>query len=167
MLRVDQDIESPALELPDNLDSYDAVIISDYNKGSITLDLVKRIRAGYNGPIFIDTKIRDLAQLHGCIVKINEREYTARISDHDNVIVTRGELGVSYADQHYAAPMVDARDVCGAGDTFLAGLVAGYLLQHDIESAIKIALSASAEAVRHVGTHSLTIQDAVAICESL
>ena len=50
-------------------------------------------------------------------------------------------------------------DVVGAGDTFLAGLVYGFLKYGRIEKAIPLANKASAIAVSNPGTYVLTEQD--------
>lgn len=165
LIRIDQDAQSNAVAVPGNLDQYDAVVVSDYNKGSITLDVVLDIRGRYSGPIFVDTKIRDLGRLQGCTIKINEREWNHRISDLPDVIVTKGALGATYQGKNHPAPLTDAHDVCGAGDTFLAALVAGYLRWHDMHRAIDLALAASARAVQHVGTYRLSTKDIEDICE--
>lgn len=164
LMRVDSDALSDPVTLPACLEQYDAVVVSDYNKGSITLDLVKRIRNIYTGPIFVDTKIRDLAELSGCMIKINQREWDNRISDHQDVVVTKGAQGATYQNKHYPALITDAHDVCGAGDTFLAALVAGFLCWQDMDRAINLALAASALAVRHVGTYSLNPSDVESLC---
>jgi D-beta-D-heptose 7-phosphate kinase/D-beta-D-heptose 1-phosphate adenosyltransferase len=58
---------------------YDAIVVSDYNKGTVTYELLKELREGFAGPIFVDTKKTDLARLQGCIVKINQLEYNRRV----------------------------------------------------------------------------------------
>ena len=71
--RIDQDIKNDPLEFLTEIPQvYHAIVISDYNKGLITYDLVQELRREFPGPIFIDTKKQDLAQFEGCIVKINE-----------------------------------------------------------------------------------------------
>jgi D-beta-D-heptose 7-phosphate kinase/D-beta-D-heptose 1-phosphate adenosyltransferase len=51
----------------------------------------------------------------------------------------------------YEADKVDVRDVCGAGDTFLAALVVEYLNEENIESSIKYANEMAARVVRKLG----------------
>lgn len=166
LLRLDQDRHSEPITDIGERDDYDAIIISDYNKGAINLDVIKRVRAKYRGKIFIDTKIHDLAQLEGCTIKINSKEYSQRTSDHSDIIVTLGRQGALYQNKIYEPEEVDAFDVCGAGDTFLAALVAGWCKYDDMEQAIKLALKASAIAVQHIGTYALTAEDVAKICGS-
>jgi bifunctional ADP-heptose synthase (sugar kinase/adenylyltransferase) len=164
LIRIDQDAVGNRVQLPTELDCYDVVVISDYGKGSIDIELVTELRCSYAGKILIDTKIRDLAKLQGCTVKINLREWQQRTSDHDDVIVTMGEHGASYHGTVYPTEPVELPDVCGAGDAFLAGVAAGWLLWNDCHRAIRLALDAGSRAVRHQGTWSLTTQDAQELC---
>ena len=76
------------------------------------------------------------------------------ISDAENMIVTFGSEKVVYKDRLYLPPKVDAHDVCGAGDTFLAALVYEYLQTNSIEKAIEFAIKASAVTVQHVGVYA-------------
>lgn len=166
LLRVDEDWPGQRISLPGDLDRYAAIVISDYNKGSVDLALIQEVVRRYPGPIFADTKIRDLASLQGCTVKINQREWDLRTSDLEDVIVTRGELGATYRGRVYPAEPVAVHDVCGAGDTFLAGLIAGWLLWQDWDRALGLALRASARAVQHLGTWYPTPEEAQELCAS-
>jgi D-beta-D-heptose 7-phosphate kinase/D-beta-D-heptose 1-phosphate adenosyltransferase len=77
LLRVDNDVCIDALELEKlkDLEKYDAIVISDYNKGFIEENIIIKIKEKYSCPIFIDTKKTDLQKFEGCIVKINSLEY--------------------------------------------------------------------------------------------
>src|SRR5690606_281701 len=80
-------------------------------------------------------------------IKINEREYRnpSHHSDlnsamfENNLIVTLGSKGVKYKDKITSTNEVPVRDVVGAGDTFLAGLVYGYLINKNVEEGINLA----------------------------
>lgn len=133
---------------------YDAVVISDYNKGYVSTFAIQSILESYDGPVFIDTKKQDLKLLGKAFVKINQYEYENRISDAENMIVTFGSEKVVYKDRLYLPPKVDAHDVCGAGDTFLAALVYDYLQTDNIEKAIEFAMKAAAVTVQHVGVYA-------------
>jgi D-beta-D-heptose 7-phosphate kinase/D-beta-D-heptose 1-phosphate adenosyltransferase len=163
IVRVDEDYNStPFNPYQSSLAfiQYDAIVISDYNKGFITYDNIQAIREQYNGPIFIDSKKNDLIRFEGCYMKINENEYKQTISQCSNLIVTLGERGAQYKDKLYPTQKVEVVDVCGAGDTFLAALSYYYLKNNrSIESAIIYANKCSAIAVQHRGVYSLTKQD--------
>jgi len=124
---------------------YDAIIISDYNKGFLTEDDIDYI-AGKHPLTFLDTKKQIKSWVRNIkFIKINEKElknndfYLNRQYEGD-LIVTRGNEGATHHDTSY--PIVENHpilDLSGAGDTFLAGLVAEYLKSNDIRSAIKFA----------------------------
>jgi D-beta-D-heptose 7-phosphate kinase/D-beta-D-heptose 1-phosphate adenosyltransferase len=161
IVRIDNDVisKSAGIENIGELNFYDAVIISDYNKGWISYQLVKDIRKNYLGPIFVDSKKTDLEQFNGCFVKVNEKEYSESVTQVSNMIVTLGSGGARYQDQLYTVDKVEVVDVCGAGDTFLAALVFEYLNTSSIKSAIQFANRAGAICVQHSGVYTLTKQD--------
>ena len=89
-------------------------------------------------------------------VKINEMESTRSTSNHDNLIVTLGSRGAMYNGDVYPTKKVEVMDVCGCGDTFLAALVAQYLLTKDIEKSILFANVAAGITVQHRGNYAPT-----------
>ena len=138
---------------------YDAIVVSDYNKGTVTYELLKELRKGFAGPILVDTKKTDLAQLEGCIVKINQLEYNRITSECTNLIVTLGDRGAKWNDIHFTSKRVEVADVCGAGDTFLAALTYDYLVEDSISHAINFAIRASAITVQHIGNYAPTLKE--------
>jgi bifunctional ADP-heptose synthase (sugar kinase/adenylyltransferase) len=162
VLRVDEDQSSKPLNFmwdPLDLIIYDAIVISDYEKGSITYELVENILETYNGPVFIDTKKTDLARFSNAVVKINEKEYNSRTSGGAGVIITKGKNGASYNNVEYPTPQTEAFDVCGAGDTFLAALCYKYLETQDIPTAIQFANLAASVTVKHIGVYAPTLEE--------
>ena len=156
IVRIDNDVESEPMTFETAIPpGYDAIVISDYNKGLITYELVEELRQEFPGPIFIDTKKQDLARFEGCIVKINQVEHKARSSDCSNMIVTQGKQGALYNNKMYPAAAIDVIDVCGAGDTFLAALAYEYLQTNgNMEAAVEFAIRASAVTVQHTGVYA-------------
>ena len=53
----------------------------------------------------------------------------------------------------------DSCDVSGAGDTFIAGLVRGYLDTQDIESAIEFAQKCTTHVVQKHGVATVTLKE--------
>lgn len=161
IVRIDNDIISEPIhvESVEDLQIYDAVVISDYNKGWISYKTVKDIAATYLGPIFVDSKKPDLEQFKGCFVKVNEKEHKESISKAEHMIITLGSEGAMYKGKMYPTDKVEVVDVCGAGDTFLAALVFQYLNTKNIESAIYFANRAGAISVQHSGVYTLTKND--------
>jgi D-beta-D-heptose 7-phosphate kinase/D-beta-D-heptose 1-phosphate adenosyltransferase len=168
ILRVDQDHISDPLDfdsIPYTLSNCDAVVISDYNKGYVTYELIEKIIAhsnhGVNFPVFIDTKKTDLERFQGAWVKINSLEYTLLKSECSGLIVTKGEQGawVPHHEFREPAPKVEVSDVCGAGDTFLSALTYKWCETKDIRDAIRFAIKASAITVQHLGNYAPTLQE--------
>lgn len=163
LLRVDQKLDSNAFDKFDILnidwDTYNAVVISDYDKGFLDYSDIEKIIKAYQGPIFIDTKKTDLKRFGNCFIKINEVEYNAKISEAPNLIVTRGGNSVSYKNNVFTPPKAEVHDVCGAGDTFLAALVIGYLKDNCINKAIPFAMQAAAITIKHIGVYAPTLEE--------
>ena len=146
---------------PEKLKEYDAVVISDYNKGLLTEDAIMRI--GMSHPlVFLDTK----KQIGGWCktvhtIKINSLEYES--SKHaiesdpqirEKIVCTSGNKGCIYRGKVYEVPSVEIKDLSGAGDTFLAGLVVSYLETNSIEQSIEFANNCATIAVQTRGVFS-------------
>jgi len=162
VLRLDNDVLSKqicAQHAVANLQAVSAVVISDYCKGTVSYDLVKEIRTQFKGPIFVDTKKRDLAQFEGCYVKVNAQERSYSTSICTNLIITKGDEGAEYNGILYPAEKIEVVDVCGAGDTFISSLTYNYLKTTDIISSIKFAIKASAITVQHHGVYAPTLDE--------
>jgi D-beta-D-heptose 7-phosphate kinase/D-beta-D-heptose 1-phosphate adenosyltransferase len=163
--RIDEDAKSYPLEIVTALPPYDAVVISDYAKGTVTYELMEEIiqqsESGIKFPVFIDTKKTDIDRLQGAWVKINELEYGKIKSECSGLIVTRGAKGASVLHHHYhcPAPKVEVVDVTGAGDTFLAALTVEYLKTKSITKSINFAVQASAVTVQHLGVYAPTQEE--------
>tara|TARA_B100001057_G_scaffold498549_1_gene605893 strand:- start:1350 stop:2120 length:771 start_codon:yes stop_codon:yes gene_type:complete len=140
-------------------EKYDAIIISDYDMGFIskkTIDFLKSI----NSPIFVDTKKRNLSCYSGCVVKINEfEEKKAYNKKGCDLIVTVGSKGAKWSGKKYTTDVVEAHDVCGAGDVFLASLVARWLETKNLEMSIKTANKCASLSVTKIGCYSLSCQE--------
>lgn len=160
IVRIDNDVESQPLEL-ESIDYtlYDSVVISDYNKGTVSYELVETIRKEYAGPIFVDTKKTDVYRFEGCYVKINSLEHSRLTSFCSGLIITEGSDGARLGGHTYPAPTVEVSDVCGAGDTFLAALAYGYLCANSIENAIEFANRAASVTVQHLGVYAPTLKE--------
>lgn len=166
LLRVDQEDEIVPWSgrMPFDIETYDAVVISDYGKGFLDYHHIETLRKTFTGPIFLDTKKTDLAAFNNIFVKINELEYSRRASINNQLIVTLGSRGAMYKtdrdpkhETYFPAPKVEVFDVCGAGDTFLAALAFGYCESYDIEKAINFANKAASRTVTHSGNYAPTM----------
>jgi D-beta-D-heptose 7-phosphate kinase/D-beta-D-heptose 1-phosphate adenosyltransferase len=148
-------------EIPD--EEYDAIVISDYDKGFITQEKLFEIVSNSNFPVFVDSKKTILPESN-CFIKINDNESKLLKSKNDNLIITRGSAGAEYNGVLYPGEKVSIFDVVGAGDTFLSALVYFYLECGTIEKAIPYANKAASIAVSNFGTYVLTEEDINAIC---
>ena len=158
ILRLDEESEVTPLD-DEVLDGeYDALVISDYDKGFISQTKLFELCNNFDGPIFIDTK--KIAIPGNAFIKVNEYEFK-KITHFipDNMIITKGGEGTEYKGKLYPAEKVKVFDVVGAGDTFLAALTYGYLNYGSIEEAIPFANKAAAIAVSHTGTYVLKEED--------
>ena len=163
LLRVDneRDIIPWSGRTPFPLDTYDAVVISDYNKGFLTYEHIENIIKSVACPVFIDTKKQDLSRFSAdnVYVKINELEYKTSVSRPAQFIVTLGDRGALFTSPSIGAKMfetkrVEVMDVCGCGDTFLSALAVQYLFTNDIEKAIIFANVAAGITVQHRGNYA-------------
>ena len=160
ILRVDNEERVKPLLVPVATNSFDAVVISDYNKGYLTTEKIFEIVEGATCPVFIDSKKTVLPNKENCFVKINDVEYE-KLDDYniDNLIVTKGSEGCIYKQTLYPAEKVNVYDVVGAGDTFLAALVYGYITTNNIDESLMLGNRAAAIAVQQLGTYILTEKD--------
>jgi sugar/nucleoside kinase (ribokinase family) len=73
----------------------------------------------------------------------------------DKIIQTRGKYGCDYKGKTYPTQEVPVKDVSGAGDTFLAGLVHNYVLTKNIESAIEFAQKCTTIVIQKSGVSTI------------
>ncbi len=155
----------------DEIASYDAVVISDYGKGFLSEQDIKRFCA-QNKNTFIDTKkvLKDPLGSYceeAAFVKINSPEFEGIKNKIDldkwknKLIVTLGDRGcMYYTDRgfhYFPVETVKVFDLSGAGDTFLAALVWKYLQSNDIYKSIECANFHASKAVQQKG---VTVIDA-------
>jgi D-beta-D-heptose 7-phosphate kinase/D-beta-D-heptose 1-phosphate adenosyltransferase len=158
LLRVDEDVEYKPLTKTDllNIGSYDLVIVSDYNKGLLTDEILNYI--GESAKLsFVDSKreIGDWVKSFDCL-KINNNEYNQNKKYIDNnfyekTVITMGSDGCKINNTIIDGEVVDVSDVVGAGDTFLAALSLKYLENNDIYESMKFANHCSSKVVSQRG----------------
>jgi D-glycero-beta-D-manno-heptose-7-phosphate kinase len=162
IVRIDDDRTSEPIEFVTEIPTvYDAVVISDYNKGTISYELVEEIIDTVSCPIFIDTKKTDLARFNGAYVKINalEKSLATTLPDAEWLVVTYGEKGAIWNKWAHEARTVEVADVCGAGDTFLSALVYEYLNTNNMNKAMEFAIDASAVTIQHMGVYAPSLEE--------
>lgn len=169
LLRVDHDGPADPLvlepRLVDRIYEADAVVVSDYCKGFLSIEVLSEI-AKIAKVSFIDTKkplgywAKDFSW-----IKINSKEWEN--PNHDQgfirdfgfkVIVTLGDKGARIGKTVIEPERkIEVKDVSGAGDSFLAGLVASYVKTKNLDTAVRFANRCAGEAVSHRGVVSVNL----------
>lgn len=163
VIRVDENDQCNRVDIKNILPpivwkNYNAVVISDYCKGFITEEDIEYI-AQSHPLVFMDTK-KQLGSWCNNIsfIKINEFEHRKNFEllpnypqIQDKLIVTRGKEGCEYMGKMYPVPPVSVKDVSGAGDTFLSGLVSEYLKTKNIAASLKFANECATQVVQKRG----------------
>lgn len=143
---------------PTNIfEEFDAIVISDYNKGFLTEVDIEYI-AAFNKNVFLDTKKR-LGEWCKNIkfIKLNQEEYEKSqdvirsLSLLDKLVITVGSQGASYKGTIYPVKRVPVKGVSGAGDSFFAGFAVSYIKDPSVEKAIKFGNKMATLAVQKVG----------------
>ncbi len=179
---IDSDEEAQLLNAcKSQIDNIHAIIISDYNKGTLPDSLIKSLIALGNKhtlPVLIDPKKWDISLyknatllcpnykeaqlLHGAPFK-DDADMIAILSgwcstyNIENILVTLGAKGMMLITAeglktHIKAKAREVYDVSGAGDTVLATLACAIARGADASDAAIIANHAAAIAVSHLGT---------------
>jgi D-beta-D-heptose 7-phosphate kinase/D-beta-D-heptose 1-phosphate adenosyltransferase len=181
MFRADsEDLENITWSHNPSYKQADLVIVSDYNKGSITNFSSLEI----SNKCIVDPK-KPLHEYRGCwCIKPNKKEfelsegfwkndseleqlmYTCIIkNEFDHLIVTLGEMGVAYMDRksltfnRIKSTIVDVYDVTGAGDTFISVLAYGLSINMSMIDSIILANKAAGISVSKHGTYKITKSD--------
>ena len=194
MLRADREDRTPisvanetriATAFQQALHNADAVIISDYDKGLLTPNLLQTVIAAAQmagKPVCLDPKIKNFAHYRGVDVitpNQHEAERAANLEitdeaslraaalairellDCKNVLITRGEHGLSlFAEDgaltHIPTVAREVYDVTGAGDTVIATMTLALAAGAALQEAAVIANHAAGIVVGKVGTATLT-----------
>ena len=158
--RVDSPNNMCKFKFNDNGVKYDAIVVSDYNKGFLDeSDISDICKCG--SKVFLDTKkpLGDWCK-DAFVVKINNHEYSRSPSCFtkslsDKLVVTHGCDGCTFQGKSFPVEKVPVMDVSGAGDTFMAGLVVGFLQSGNLIDAIPFANSCASAVVRHAGVNAV------------
>ena len=122
------------------LDNFNIVIVSDYDKGFMTNDDLLTI--GKNSKMSILDSKRKLSKEivdSFTFVKLNEKEslQNSDLLECKNILVTLGSKGTKFNDEVYHSPNPqETIDVSGAGDTFTSAFILKYLETSDIKYSI-------------------------------
>jgi rfaE bifunctional protein kinase chain/domain len=163
-----------------NIRSLDAIILEDYNKGTITTDVIEELIAvarKYNKIVTVDPKFNNFFEYrHVTVFKPNRREVEevlgGKLRSQDdvdrvgrklladlsaeNVLLTRGEEGMSLFEanggvMHIPTTADHVLDVSGAGDTVIATLTLALAGGAGVRDACTLANCAGGVVVGSVG----------------
>lgn len=163
----------------------DAVILSDYGKGTLAGSQALIAAAKQAGvPVLIDPKSADFNHYRGAtMITPNMKEFEAVVGhcpdeaqiavkgleiiqryDLDALLVTRGEHGMTLLRQNIAPVHLPTRarevyDVTGAGDTVIAVLAAAIAAGKDLASAAMLANTAAGIVVQKLGAATVSIPE--------
>ncbi len=188
LIRIDREAPLPAdtaelvKALDGQLDQADAVVLSDYGKGSLA-EVAAMIEAcnAKNIPVFVDPKGNDFGKYRGATaITPNQGEFDAVAGAPDDdddmvrrarqmmdnlelsaLLVTRSEKGMLLIDGDAQPRFLTTRarevyDVTGAGDTVIAVLAAAVAAGAGFDSAAALANLAAGLVVGKIGVASVT-----------
>ncbi|EAJ6136780.1 D-glycero-beta-D-manno-heptose-7-phosphate kinase [Campylobacter lari] len=163
---------------------YDAIVLSDYAKGVLTLKVTKALIEHANTlnlPILIDPKGSDFSKYQNAtlltpnkkeaiqalgVEKIDNLEKALKkLKDDLNLtysIITLSEEGIALYDEKLhiiPAKALEVYDVTGAGDSVIAMLAYALALKVDIIKACELANDAAAVVVAKVGSVSVSLEE--------
>ena len=203
MLRVDREDRTPGdaaallAAFEARLADADVVVLSDYAKGVLTTEVVRRAidaaRAA-GKPVIVDPKSRDFARYDGAtLIKPNRKEAAeatgvTETSDEASeaagaailamapalqaALITRGGAGMTLAVRgeapaHLPATAVEVFDVSGAGDTVAATLALAVAAGASLAEAAHLANLAGGLVVAKLGTDVVTAVELTAVASSV
>lgn len=145
-LRVDEgEDEIEPLKLNENIiqiiKKTDALIISDYNKGFLTDDVIVEITK-HSKLSIMDSKRKINSKIIKAFsfIKLNEKEFERNSfdsDDFDKLLITLGPKGAKYKNKIFSSPdPKETIDVSGAGDTFTSAFTIKYLESKNVEESI-------------------------------
>ena len=171
------------------IEKNDVVVLSDYNKGLLDKDFIKKIikiATQYNKIIIADPKKIDLSSYEGVnILTPNQKEITESAKKKflnetnlikyakntikkykiQNLLITRSEKGMLLVNNKSVTKVkANAKkvvDVTGAGDTVIAVLALMLTLSLSVEDSIKISNHAAGLVIGKSGTASINYLDLI------
>jgi rfaE bifunctional protein kinase chain/domain len=175
------------------IDTIDAIVLEDYNKGLLTERLIRSIMATAKErgiPVLVDPKLTNFFAYRGCtIFKPNLSEMAASLGivlhnndveveeacrrlrekiQADTIIVTRSDKGMTLFNgsfTHIEATSIDVADVSGAGDTVIGMLALGAASGIDIVTNATIANLAAGTVCQEVGAVPVKADKLIRACQ--
>lgn len=174
-------------KLQEKINAYDTILLSDYDKGVLTDELIKNVITyanKYGKKVLVDPKGIDYSRYKGAylltpnkkeaelasnIIIENDdrlRDVLVKLKDEASLavsVVTLSENGIAILenDKITVKPTVarEVYDVTGAGDTVLASLGFSLSLGYDIETSVEFANLAAGVVVGKLGSATVTMDE--------
>ncbi len=171
----------------EKINSYDIVLLSDYNKGVLTRELLEKVISyanKYNKKVLVDPKGNDFSKYKGAyLLTPNKKEAQLaskieidndahlkkaleKLKEDSNLgvsLITLSENGIAILenDEVTVKPTVarEVYDVTGAGDTVLASLGFALSLDYDIFDSVEFANLAAGVVVGKIGSATATLDE--------
>ncbi len=172
----------------------DAVVVSDYAKGTLTTSVLENViqdSRNAGKPVLVDPKGRDYTKYRGATIltpnkheaavacKLDERspecvvqagEILLKELGLSNVLITEGENGMTLFTEgneplHMTSNVRNVYDVTGAGDSVIACLAVGMAAGLSVEAACGLSNIAGGLSVQRFGTYAVTFDELVNAAE--
>jgi D-beta-D-heptose 7-phosphate kinase/D-beta-D-heptose 1-phosphate adenosyltransferase len=180
-----RDVQQIATKMQTYIDKVDAVILSDYGKGSLvdSATMIKCARMA-GKPVLVDPKGNDFEKYRGAtVITPNVAEFEAivghcstetelvekgqNLRQHLNLnalLITRSQDGMTLLRENFPALHLPTHarevfDVTGAGDTVIATLATGLASGLNWESATKLANKAAGIVVSKLGAATVSLTE--------
>lgn len=170
-----------------NINKYDIVIISDYNKGLLTIENTKKMieianknnvrtlidvkepkYEKYKNAYLIKPNLEELKQITNMNVETEEEIIEAakellKNANSEYVLVTKGKDGMTIVSKedykNISCKTREVFDVTGAGDTVISYLAVSLVNDIDLLNAIQISNYAAGVEVSKMGTYAVSIKE--------
>ncbi len=168
--------------IAENIDSADVVILSDYNKGTLSdCQSIIKLAKVKNKQVLVDPKGSDFSRYAGAtLLTPNMSEFEEVVGKCDTeeqiinrgseliaqlglecLLITRSEKGMTLLQKegtevHFPARSHEVYDVTGAGDTVISTLAAALGAGQSMQEAVAIANMAASIAIGKLGTYAIS-----------
>lgn len=175
LLRVDREIKTKSNNLNFNIPECDIIIVSDYNKGMITLPLMDKINESknrflvdpkpensilYNGAFLVTPNIKEFDNMK----KYPKVKYTLKTLGEDGMILWNHKNDKKY---EIKAEKVKVYNVSGCGDTVIAIMGLCLSMNLDIKESATIANICAGLVAAKPGTATVTQNEFLEVFENV
>jgi bifunctional ADP-heptose synthase (sugar kinase/adenylyltransferase) len=155
-IRIDTPHKIPEFDVNNLNLNYDIIVISDYNKGFLSIKDIEYITNKHDH-VFLDTKKVLGSWAEKCrFVKVNDYEYkrsegqiTKKLDQ--KIIRTLGKDGCMFQGNKFKTNEVEVKDSSGAGDAFFAAFIVNLVNTGNVEASLNFANTCASQVVSQKG----------------